>query len=118
MSTEGLGVSALTVKDLESARLAVGDIATQGQPGTIKAAINSVSMQRAALGAMQNRLEYTIQNIDTSVENLMAAESRIRDTDMAREMTNFTKTNILFQASIAMLAQANALPQAVLQMLG
>jgi flagellin len=81
-------------------------------------AINSVSMFRANLGAMQNRLEFKIQNLDNQSENISASESRIRDVDMAREMTDFTRNNILFQASTAMLAQANALPQSVLQLLG
>jgi len=80
--------------------------------------INQLSSTRAALGAIQNRLEFKIQNLDNSAENLQAAESRIRDTDMAKMMTEFTKNNILFQASTAMLAQANALPQGVLQLLG
>jgi len=81
-------------------------------------AINSLSTTRAQLGAIQNRLEYKIQNLDNSAENLQAAESRIRDVDMAKMMTEFTKNNILFQASTAMLAQANSLPQSVLQLLG
>jgi len=81
-------------------------------------AINSLSLTRAQLGAVQNRLEFKIQNLDNSAENLAAAESRIRDTDMAQMMTEFTRNNILFQASTAMLAQANALPQGVLQLLG
>jgi len=81
-------------------------------------AINSLSTNRATLGAIQNRLEFKIQNLDNSAENLAAAESRIRDADMAKLMTEFTKNNILFQASTAMLAQANALPQGVLQLLG
>jgi len=80
--------------------------------------INELSTNRAQLGAIQNRLEYKIQNLDNSAENLQAAESRIRDVDMAKMMTEFTKNNILFQASTAMLAQANALPQGVLQLLG
>jgi len=80
--------------------------------------INDLSTNRAQLGAVQNRLEYKIQNLDNSAENLQAAESRIRDVDMAKMMTEFTKNNILFQASTAMLAQANALPQGVLQLLG
>jgi len=80
--------------------------------------INRLSINRAGLGAIQNRLEYKIANLDNSAENLAAAESRIRDTDMAKMMTEFTKNNILFQASTAMLAQANALPQGVLQLLG
>ena len=80
--------------------------------------INELSTTRASLGAIQNRLEFKIQNLDNSAENLAAAESRIRDVDMAKQMTEFTKNNILFQASTAMLAQANALPQGVLQLLG
>ena len=84
----------------------------------VNAAINVVSTQRSELGALQNRLEFKIQNLDISSENLQAAESRIRDADMAKMMTQFTKNNILFQASTAMLAQANALPQGVLQLLG
>ena len=81
-------------------------------------AINALSTNRATLGAIQNRLEFKIQNLDNSAENLAAAESRIRDADMAKMMTEFTKNNILFQSSTAMLAQANALPQGVLQLLG
>ena len=80
--------------------------------------INQLSVNRATLGAIQNRLEFKIQNLDNSAENLAASESRIRDVDMAKMMTEFTKNNILFQASTAMLAQANALPQGVLQLLG
>jgi len=81
-------------------------------------AINRVSMSRATVGAQQNRLEFAQQNVDNTSENLSAAESRIRDTDMAREMTQFTKDQILVQSSIAMLSQANAMPQSVLQLLG
>ena len=81
-------------------------------------AINALSEFRADLGAVQNRLEYKIRNLDNAAENMAAAESRIRDADMAKLMTEFTKNNILFQASTAMLAQANALPQGVLQLLG
>ena len=84
---------------------------------TIDDAINQVSGQRADLGAVQNRLEHTINNLGTSSENLTAAESRIRDVDMAKEMMTFTKNNILQQAATAMLAQANAQPQTVLQLL-
>jgi len=86
--------------------------------GEMTKSINSLSINRAMLGAIQNRLEFKIQNLDNSAENLAAAESRIRDVDMAKMMTEFTKNNILFQASTAMLAQANALPQGVLQLLG
>ena len=84
---------------------------------TIDTAINTVSSQRANLGAVQNRLEHTISNLGTSSENLQAAESRIRDVDMAAEMMQFTKNNILQQAATAMLAQANQAPQMVLQLL-
>ncbi len=86
--------------------------------GKINAAIEKVSSQRASLGAVQNRLEQTIENLSTTAENMSAAESRIRDVDMAKEMTTFTKYSILSQAAQAMLAQANALPQGVLQLLG
>ena len=84
----------------------------------VRAAINKVSDQRATLGAMQNRLDHKIANLKTTSENLTASESRIRDVDMAEEMTNFTKNNILSQAATAMLAQANSLPQNVLSLLG
>jgi flagellin len=79
--------------------------------------LKAVSEGRSYLGAMQNRLEHTIKNLDNASENLQAAESRIRDVDMAKEMMEFTRTNILNQASQAMLAQANQQPQAVLQLL-
>ena len=84
---------------------------------TINNALERVSNERSKLGAMQNRLEHTIKNLDTSSENLQASESRIRDVDMAKEMMEFTKQNILQQAATAMLAQANNAPQAVLQLL-
>ena len=84
---------------------------------TIKSAIDTVSKARAGLGAIQNRLEYTINNLDTTAENMTAANSRIRDTDMAKEMMNYTKMNVLTQAAQAMLAQANQQPQSVLQLL-
>ena len=81
-------------------------------------AIEMVSQERSKLGAVQNRLEHTIANLDNAAENLQAAESRIRDVDMAYEMMTFTKFQILQQASTAMLAQANLAPQSVLQLLG
>lgn len=81
-------------------------------------AIADVSSERAGLGALQNRLEHTINNLGTSAENLSAAESRIRDVDMALEMASFTKHQILLQAGTAMLAQANMVPQSVLRLLG
>lgn len=84
---------------------------------SVQAAINSVSAIRSDLGAVQNRLEHTINNLGTTSENLQAAESRIRDVDMAKEMSEFTKNNILQQAATAMLAQANQQPQGVLQLL-
>ncbi|MCW2704840.1 MAG: flagellin domain protein [Blastococcus sp.] len=80
--------------------------------------ISAVSTARAKLGALQNRFEHTINNLNVSVENLTASESRIRDTDMAQEMTNFTRTQILTQAGTAMLAQANQAPQGILKLLG
>ena len=97
------------------------DVSSQAAAGnsiqTIKDAINKVSTNRANLGSLQNRLEYTINNLDTTVENMSAANSRIRDTDMAKEMMNYTKMNILTQSAQAMLAQANQQPQAILQLL-
>ncbi|ADM72169.1 Flagellin [Paenibacillus polymyxa E681] len=81
------------------------------------AAIEAVAKQRASLGAMQNRLEYTSNNLGTTVENLTASESRIRDTDMAKEMVALSKNNILLQASQSMLSQANSAPQGVLSLL-
>ncbi|SYX86502.1 flagellin [Paenibacillus alvei] len=83
----------------------------------VQTAIDSVSKIRSDLGAVQNRLEHTINNLGTTAENLQAAESRIRDVDMAKEMSEFTKNNILQQAATAMLAQANQQPQGVLQLL-
>ncbi|WYP28459.1 flagellin [Alkalihalobacillus sp. FSL W8-0930] len=85
---------------------------------TIQSAIDQVSAERSKLGANQNRLEHTISNLNNSSENLQAAESRIRDVDMAKEIMEFTKNNILSQASQSMLAQANQAPQQVLQLLG
>jgi len=108
MDAESLGVNALDLTSQSSADEAIT---------TIDEAISKVSSQRAALGAMQNRLEHTINNLGTASENLSAAESRIRDVDMAKEMMEFTKNNILSQASQAMLAQANLQPQSVLQLL-
>jgi len=84
----------------------------------IQAAINTVSEARSKFGAVQNRLEHVINNLGVSVENLSASESRIRNADMAKEMTDFTRNQILVQAGTAMLAQANAVPQNVLRLLG
>jgi flagellin len=114
----------VTISDMQAAALGVdgvdltGDAATTaGMLDDIDAAIKLVSDERAMLGANQNRLEHTIKNLDVAGENLQSAESRIRDVDMAKEMMEFTRTNILNQASQAMLAQANQQPQAVLQLL-
>ena len=85
---------------------------------TIEAALQKVSTQRSALGAVQNRLEHTIANLDNVVENTTAAESQIRDTDMATEMVKYSNNNILAQAGQAMLAQANQANQGVLSLLG
>ncbi|WED56047.1 flagellin [Exiguobacterium profundum] len=97
------------------------DVSSQGSANLaitkIDSAIQKVSEQRSSLGAVQNRLEHTINNLSTSAENLQAAESRVRDVDMAKEMMNFTKNNILNQAAQAMMAQSNQQPQAVLQLL-
>ena len=109
MKAADLGISGATKIDTQAdAETAIDTVAT---------AINTVSTQRANLGAYQNRLEHKINNLSTSSENLQAAESRIRDIDMAKEMVNFTKNNILLQAAQSMLAQANAQPQGVLQLL-
>ena len=112
MRTTALGDGQLTDIDLstrEGAEIAVD---------VIDRAIEQVSTERSKLGAYQNRLEHTITNLGTSAENLQAAESRIRDLDMAEEIMAFTKNNILQQAATAMLAQANMAPQSVLQLLG
>lgn len=110
--TDGTGndatEAALDVTDHEKAAAAIQ---------VINDAIETVSSQRSQLGAFQNRLEHTIKNLDTSAENLQSAESRIRDVDMAKEMMEFTKNNILQQAATAMLAQANQAPSGVLQLL-
>ena len=84
---------------------------------TLDKAISYVSTERAKLGAVQNRLDHTINSLGATYENLVAAESRIRDVDMAKQMMEFTKYNILSQAATAMMAQANQLPQSVLQLL-
>ncbi len=107
-----------TLLGVAAGSVSVVSAATAGKTVTqINAAIIKVSTERSKLGAWQNRLEHTIKNLDNSSENLQAAESRVRDVDMAKEMMNFTKQNILTQASQAMLAQANQAPQGVLQLL-
>lgn len=112
------------VDAISGSKVQVGGIDLTTQKGANAAiadldkAIKSVSDTRSNLGAVQNRLEHTINNLGTTAENLTAAESRIRDTDMAAEMMSFTKNNILMQAAQSMLAQANQQPQGVLQLLG
>ncbi|MBP0963932.1 MAG: hypothetical protein J5999_01405 [Oscillospiraceae bacterium] len=107
-SARGLGTDKLSLATQKDANAAIDKIDN---------AINKVSMVRGSFGAMQNRLEHKVDNLNVASENLTAAESAIRDTDMAKEMMNFTKSQILSQASQAMLAQANQLPQGVLQLL-
>ena len=108
MHTDALGIANLDVSTLEDAQVAIEKITD---------AINKVSSTRGDLGAIQNRLEHTANNLSVMEENITDAESTIRDTDMADEMTTYTKNNILMQAAQAMLAQANQQPQGVLQLL-
>ena len=113
----------VSVSDMHTKAMGISDIDISTQVGAqnavakIKDAINYVSSTRGDLGAIQNRLEHTINNLSVTTENMTAAESRIRDVDMAEEMMAYTKNNILVQASQAMLAQANQIPQGVLQLL-
>ena len=108
MSSAGLGIKGINVSTEQNATYSIDAIAD---------AISQVSSQRSALGAVQNRLEHTINNLDNVVENTTSAESRIRDTDMAEEMVNYSKNNILAQAGQSMLAQANQSNQGVLSLL-
>ena len=108
MSSAGLGIKGIKADTEQDATYAIDAIAD---------AISTVSSQRSALGAVQNRLEHTISNLDNVVENTTSAESRIRDTDMAEEMVNYSKNNILAQAGQSMLAQANQSTQGVLSLL-
>ena len=108
MSAKGIGVEGLKVDTEDDATAAIDRISD---------AISKVSSQRSSLGAVQNRLEHTINNLDNVVENTTSAESRIRDTDMAKEMVNYSKNNILAQAGQSMLAQANQSTQGVLSLL-
>jgi len=122
MSLAGLGLQSFT-HEFREALVAEGGVADGGRQlsalqTSLDSAINNVSEQRANLGAVQNRLEHTINNLRVASENLSASNSRIRDTDMAREMMAFTQANVLQQAGMSMLAQANQAPQNVLQLLG
>ena len=109
MKAKDLGIEKLNIGDVESANKAID---------TIKNAIEQVSVTRGNLGAIQNRLEHTINNLGVMEENIQDAESNIRDTDIADEMMAYTKNNILIQSAQAMLAQANQVPQGVLQLMG
>jgi len=108
VSTQQLGVSGIAVSTAASASAAIA---------SIDAAISTVTTNRANLGAIQNRLEQTINRLGLMAENLQAAESRIRDADMAKEMITFTKNQILQQSGMSMLSQANQAPQSVLSLL-
>ncbi len=108
MDAATIGIQDIKVSSFDSAGKAMK---------SIQSAINFVSTQRSTLGALQNRLEHTINNLDTTAENTQAAESRIRDTDMADEMVKFSKNNILSQAGQSMLAQANQQTQGVLSLI-
>lgn len=113
----------LSIADIHVDALDLGSVNISTREGAsdamskIKTAINTVSTQRGKLGAIQNRLEHTINNLGVTTENITAAESRIRDVDMAKEMMEFTKNSVLMQSAQAMLAQANMQPQSVLQLL-
>lgn len=108
MRSKALGVNTLDISTKFGAQTAIA---------TVDVAINKVSTQRANIGAIQNRLEHTVNNLSSASENISAAESRIRDVDMAKEMMNYQKTSILQQAATSMLAQANQQPQNVLKLL-
>jgi len=108
MRASALGINTVDVSTVSGAESAIN---------ALDLAISEVSEQRSQLGAVQNRLEHTIANLGVAVENISASESRIRDVDMAAEMVNFTRQQIMIQAGTAMLAQANAVPQTVLQLL-
>lgn len=109
MTVGALGVSGLSISTQAAANSAIA---------LVKSAIVAVSKHRGTLGAVQNRLEHTINNLGVTAENLSASESRIRNADMAKEMTEFTRNQILVQAGTSMLAQANSMPQNVLKLLG
>ncbi|MDQ0872146.1 flagellin [Paenibacillus sp. V4I3] len=120
-STSTIAAVDLTSADVTTGTLGVGDLSTVANAAAelakVDTAIGLVNAARSDLGAFQNQLEHTFNNLGATAENLQGAESRIRDTDMAKEMMSYTKFNILQQASTAMLAQANQAPQGVLQLL-
>ena len=114
-----ISIGNMNSSTLKISGLKVSSFSAAGKAMTaIQSAINKVSTERSKLGALQNRLEHTINNLDTTSENTQAAESRIRDTDMASEMVEYSKNNILSQAGQSMLAQANQSTQGVLSLLG
>lgn len=117
LGIENMKADALGIRNGNNAVDVTTSTKASAAVNSINTALEKVSAQRSQLGAFQNRLEHTIKNLDTSSENLQASESRIRDVDMAKEMMEFTKNNILQQAAQAMLAQANQAPQGVLQLL-
>ena len=116
MDTKATTNANTTITALASASIST-QASAQAALTTVQNAIDEVSASRASLGTYQNRLQYTINNLSTESQNLQSASSQITDVDMASEMTNFTKNNILTQAAQAMLAQANQLPQGVLSLL-
>jgi flagellin len=109
MSAKALGVDNLDLSSVSGANRAMGEIAT---------ALDRVSTERAKLGAYQSRLEHTVSNLDNMYTNMISAESRIRDADIAMEMIDFTRLQIMSQAGTAMLSQANVAPQRVLDLIG
>ena len=121
MNTTSLNIASIHISNQNPSSQAGADAAGQTNArqtiSVINAAIDKVSKLRGTFGAMQNRLEHTINNLAVSTENITASESRIRDVDMAKEMMAYTKNNILVQSAQAMLAQANQVPQSVLQLL-
>jgi len=120
-NTNACDTISMTINGMTSSDLSVDGLDVKNAASTaleaIDEAILKVSEQRASLGAVQNRMEYAIESLTTTSENLTAAESRIRDVDMASEMVNFTKDNILQQSGMAMLAQANQQPEQILTLL-
>jgi len=110
-SGDTIDVSATALAAVDTSAAVITD------SNTVQTAITAISTQRAELGAVQNRFEHTINSVNVAIENLSASESRIRDTDMAAEMVNFTRSQLLSQAGTAMLAQANQAPQSVLSLL-
>ncbi len=119
VTTQGLSSASLTDGTGAAADLSTLDLTTAAAAAidTIRTGIDEINNLRAGLGAQQNRLEHTITNLNVTTENLQASESRIRDLDIAAEMVSFTRHQIMVQAGTAMLAQANSVPQSVLQLL-